>query len=94
MRHQALPPKQTLKLCVVFPSLYVLNNAPSLGERAGSFRFMVRDRAGQFTDGFDAVLSAAGKRARDAGQVAGHLPGHTALAKWWFPLPPGSRVTF
>jgi hypothetical protein len=31
-----------------------------LGERAASFRFMVRDRAGQFTDGFDAVLSAAG----------------------------------
>jgi putative transposase len=31
-----------------------------LGERAGQFRFMVRDRAGQFTDGFDAVLSAAG----------------------------------
>ena len=31
-----------------------------LGERASQFRFMVRDRAGQFTDGFDAVLSAAG----------------------------------
>jgi transposase InsO family protein len=31
-----------------------------LGERAASFRFMVRDGAGQFTDGFDAVLSAAG----------------------------------
>ena len=31
-----------------------------LGERVASFRFMVRDRAGQFTDGFDAVLSAAG----------------------------------
>ena len=30
-----------------------------LGERAARFRFMVRDRAGQFTDGFDAVLSAA-----------------------------------
>jgi putative transposase len=31
-----------------------------LGERDGRFRFMIRDRAGQFTDGFDAVLSAAG----------------------------------
>jgi len=31
-----------------------------LGERATRFRFLVRDRAGQFTDGFDAVLSAAG----------------------------------
>jgi putative transposase len=30
-----------------------------LGERAARFRFMVRDRAGQFTDGFDAVLPAA-----------------------------------
>ena len=31
-----------------------------LGERAGRFRFLVRDRAGQFTGGFDAVLSGAG----------------------------------
>jgi hypothetical protein len=30
------------------------------GERAARFRFVVRDRAGQFTDRFDAVLSAAG----------------------------------
>jgi putative transposase len=31
-----------------------------LGERAARFRFLVRDRAGQFTDAFDAVLSGAG----------------------------------
>jgi putative transposase len=31
-----------------------------LGERATEFRFLVRDRAGQFTEAFDAVLSAAG----------------------------------
>ena len=31
-----------------------------LGERAARFRFLIRDRAGQFTGAFDAVLSSAG----------------------------------
>jgi len=31
-----------------------------LGERAAEFRFLVRDRAGQFTEVFDATLAGAG----------------------------------
>jgi putative transposase len=34
-----------------------------LGDRAADFQFLVRDRAGQFTDSFDAVLAAAGIQA-------------------------------
>jgi putative transposase len=34
-----------------------------LGDRAADFHFLVRDRAGQFTDSFDAVLAAADIRA-------------------------------
>jgi hypothetical protein len=30
-----------------------------------------------------AVAVAVVKRARDAGQIVGRLPCHTALAKWW-----------
>ena len=33
-----------------------------LGDRADQFRFLIRDRAGQFTDAFDAVLADAGIR--------------------------------
>jgi transposase InsO family protein len=33
-----------------------------LGQRAASIKFLIRDRAGQFTSSFDAVLTAEGTR--------------------------------
>src|SRR6201994_1974007 len=41
----------------------IRNLLMDLGDRAAGFRFLVRDRAGQFTAAFDAVLADAGTEA-------------------------------
>jgi putative transposase len=41
----------------------IRNLLMDLGDRATGFKFLIRDRAGQFTDSFDAALSGAGIKA-------------------------------
>ena len=42
---------------------HVRNLLMDLGDHAADFRYLVRDRAGQFTGAFDAVLADAGIKA-------------------------------
>ena len=51
-----------------------------LGESASRFRFLVRDRAGQFTDAFDAVLSDAGS---EVAKIPPRSPRANAYAERW-----------
>jgi putative transposase len=51
-----------------------------LGERAAWFRFLIRDRAGQFTDAFDAVLAGAGI---EVVKIPPHSPRANAYAERW-----------
>jgi len=51
-----------------------------LGERAAGFRFLVRDRAGQFTEAFHAVLAAAGI---EAVKIPPRSPRANAYAERW-----------
>jgi putative transposase len=51
-----------------------------LGERAARFRFLIRDRAGQFTDAFDAALADAGI---EVVRIPPRSPGANAHAERW-----------
>jgi putative transposase len=51
-----------------------------LDERAARFRFLIRDRAGQFTEAFDAVLSGAGI---EVVKIPPRSPSANAYAERW-----------
>jgi putative transposase len=58
-----------------------------LGERAARFRFLIRDRAGLFTEAFDTLLVGAGI---EVVKIPPRSPSANAYAERWF-APPGPR---
>jgi len=58
----------------------IRNLLMDLGDRAAGFRFLVRDRAGQFTGTFDAVLAGAGI---DVVKIPPRSPRANAYAERW-----------
>ena len=53
----------------------IRNLLMDLGDRAADFRFLVRDRAGQFSASFDAILAGAGIEAAGAARLTGDAVG-------------------
>jgi putative transposase len=65
----------------------IRNLLMDLGERAANFRFLVRDRAGQFTASFDAILASTGIQAvKIPPQALARTPTRNASSS-----PPGQR---
>jgi putative transposase len=58
----------------------IRNLLMDLGDRAADFRLLVRDRAGQFTASFDAVLAVAGI---EAVKIPPRSPRANAYAERW-----------
>ena len=65
----------------------IRNLLMDLGDRAADFRFLVRDRAGQFTDYFEAALASTGIT---AAKIPPRSPRANAHAESFF-SPPGPR---
>ena len=60
-----------------------------LGERADRFLFLIRDRAGQFTGAFDAVLAGAGV---EVVKIRPRSPRANAFSERWVRTVRGERT--
>ena len=79
----------------------IRNLLMDLGGRAAGFRFLVRDRAGQFTASFDAVLADAGIQVvkipprsprSSSAQSASHVARSRDVSSRGRPVPPSSAA--